>query len=196
MWGMQKKTCPVAMLDAAIEQFNQYGYRKTTMEDVAQRLGLSRSLLYVHFKNKKDIFRQASRLVHERALDECQKQIEADMNFEAKTAALLIARHKPFLEAELLSSHGAELFNEYSRLCGSIVLESNANFEEILANHFRQAASKSQIATLDPGRSSEEIAWLLNHSVAGLKHGVTSLEDFELRVRALVRLTLEGLLPR
>ena len=38
-----------AILTAAGEQFNQYGFQKTSMEDIAQRLGVSRASLSLLF---------------------------------------------------------------------------------------------------------------------------------------------------
>lgn len=45
-----------AILDAALACFLQYGYAKTSLDDIAQRAGISRPLLYRKFKNKEDIF--------------------------------------------------------------------------------------------------------------------------------------------
>jgi len=44
------------ILNAAFECFARYGYLKTNFLDVAERAGISRSLLYTYFKNKKDLF--------------------------------------------------------------------------------------------------------------------------------------------
>ncbi len=44
------------ILDAALACFLQYGYAKTSLDDIAQRAGISRPLLYRKFKNKEDIF--------------------------------------------------------------------------------------------------------------------------------------------
>ena len=45
------------VLNAAFQAFATYGYRRTSMEDVARVAGLSRTALYQHFRNKEDIFR-------------------------------------------------------------------------------------------------------------------------------------------
>ncbi len=44
------------ILDAALACFLQFGYTKTSLDDIAQRAGISRPLLYRKFKNKEDIF--------------------------------------------------------------------------------------------------------------------------------------------
>jgi AcrR family transcriptional regulator len=45
-----------AILDAAQACFLQFGYAKTSLDDIARRANLSRPLLYRKFKNKEDIF--------------------------------------------------------------------------------------------------------------------------------------------
>lgn len=45
-----------AILDAALACFLQYGYSKTSLDDVAKRAQLSRPLLYKKFRNKEAIF--------------------------------------------------------------------------------------------------------------------------------------------
>lgn len=44
------------ILDAASACFLQFGYAKTSLDDIARRAGLSRPLIYRKFKNKEAIF--------------------------------------------------------------------------------------------------------------------------------------------
>jgi AcrR family transcriptional regulator len=45
-----------AILEAALECFLQFGYSKTSLDDIAKRANISRPLIYRKFKNKEDIF--------------------------------------------------------------------------------------------------------------------------------------------
>ena len=44
-----------AILDATDRLFERYGYRKTTVEDIAQESAVCRGTVYQHFKNKEEI---------------------------------------------------------------------------------------------------------------------------------------------
>ena len=44
------------ILDAALSCFVQFGYAKTSLDDIAKRASLSRPLLYRKYRNKEDIF--------------------------------------------------------------------------------------------------------------------------------------------
>ncbi len=46
-----------ALLNAAQEVFFDKGFERTSMDDIASKAGFSRALLYVYFKDKKDIYR-------------------------------------------------------------------------------------------------------------------------------------------
>lgn len=45
-----------AILDAALACFLQFGYDKTSLDDIARQAGLSRALIYRKFPNKETIF--------------------------------------------------------------------------------------------------------------------------------------------
>lgn len=46
----------IRILDAAKSCFTQFGYDKTTLDDIGKKLGLNKSSLYYYFKNKEEIF--------------------------------------------------------------------------------------------------------------------------------------------
>src|SRR5690606_27251802 len=46
---------PQAILETASNLFIKRGYEGTTMQDIAQELGISRSALYYYYKNKEEI---------------------------------------------------------------------------------------------------------------------------------------------
>ena len=44
------------ILDAAIREFGQRGYRKTSIEDLASAAQISKQGLYLHFAGKNEVF--------------------------------------------------------------------------------------------------------------------------------------------
>ena len=45
-------------MEAAVELFVRYGYEKTTMEDIARRIGKTKTSVYYYFNGKQDILRE------------------------------------------------------------------------------------------------------------------------------------------
>jgi len=50
------------IVDAALRVFAEKGYHEATMEDVADRLGVSEGTIYLYFKSKRDLFKAISDL--------------------------------------------------------------------------------------------------------------------------------------
>ena len=47
-----------AILDAAAGVFLRFGYKKTSMDDLARAAGLSRQGLYLHFPTEEELFKE------------------------------------------------------------------------------------------------------------------------------------------
>lgn len=61
------------ILDIALDLFTEHGYDKTSMRDIAERLGTTKAALYYHFKRKADILLELHLRLHafgERVLDD------------------------------------------------------------------------------------------------------------------------------
>jgi AcrR family transcriptional regulator len=52
------------ILDIALELFTERGYDKTSLRDIAERLGTTKAALYYHFERKEDIFLELHLRLH------------------------------------------------------------------------------------------------------------------------------------
>lgn len=53
---MKKNEKQILVYNAAIKMFSRYGYRKTTLEDIGDVLGMTKGNLYLYAKNKRDLY--------------------------------------------------------------------------------------------------------------------------------------------
>ncbi len=53
------------ILDVALELFTEQGYEKTSLREIADRLGVTKAALYYHFPSKGDIFLELHLRLHE-----------------------------------------------------------------------------------------------------------------------------------
>src|SRR5512133_27475 len=70
------------ILDVALELFNEQGYEKTPLRELAERLGVTKAALYYHFKRKEDILLELHLRLHDlgrSALDEIDRLDEAQL---------------------------------------------------------------------------------------------------------------------
>ncbi len=47
------------ILKTASVIFSEYGYKKTSMQDIGDRLGMTKSNLYIYFKDKEDLYKKS-----------------------------------------------------------------------------------------------------------------------------------------
>src|ERR1700710_715412 len=52
------------ILDIALELFNEQGYDKTSLREIAERLKVTKAALYYHFERKEDILLQLHLRLH------------------------------------------------------------------------------------------------------------------------------------
>lgn len=62
----------IHVLDAALNVFMRYGFRRATMGDIAQAAGLSRQSLYARFANKHEVYAAGLELYGARILEKLQ----------------------------------------------------------------------------------------------------------------------------
>ena len=184
-----------AIIRGAHAQFRIYGYRKTSMEDIARELGISRASLYSYFENKDEIFDRFL-CIFMRSLTAAEKSLAggwSSKNTLEKLVDALLARHLRFHDEQFHSSHAAELQDEYSRLCGDVVIQSNMTFQMFLSQALKQV-SRDNLADLSSiNLETEQVADLLNLGVAVLKRGADKPGIFESRVGQFVKIFMRGL---
>src|SRR5579871_5869210 len=66
------------ILDAASRLLVRWGYRKTTIDDVAREAGVGKGTIYLHWKDKSELFRAAVMREQQQAGVEVMQRIAAD----------------------------------------------------------------------------------------------------------------------
>ena len=74
----ERKLREERILDAATTLPVRWGYRKTTIDDVAREAGVGKGTIYLHWKDKNDLFRAAIWRERQRYSEELQRRIAAD----------------------------------------------------------------------------------------------------------------------
>lgn len=155
------------ILDAALTVFRQYGYGKTTMQDIARAAGLSRAALYLHFATKEELFRAGTRRAHARALDDADAALAAPGDVVARIDAAMAAYFGGLMAQIAPSSHGGELFDASLTITGDIVGEAH----EHLVARLAATLDTANLSTVDA--KPEELARLLLAVADGLQKTIT-----------------------
>jgi AcrR family transcriptional regulator len=99
----ERKLREERLLDAATTLLVRWGYRKTTIDDVAREAGVGKGTIYLHWKDKKDLFRAALIHAQQQANAEVRQRIAADpaggLPHRLWTHGLLAALANPLMAA-------------------------------------------------------------------------------------------------
>src|SRR5215470_6582979 len=86
------------ILQAAFVRFSGYGFRRTSMEDIAGEAGVSRAALYLQFRNKEEIFRSLAEALHDEALAGAAAALNGDQPLAERLLAAVEAKTLRFVE--------------------------------------------------------------------------------------------------
>jgi AcrR family transcriptional regulator len=181
------------ILGAAFVLFGRYGFKRTSMENIASEAGLSRTALYLQFRNKEEIFRELAGGLHEEGLSGAEAALAA--------GGLLVDRLREAVEAKTLrmieiiqaSPHGSELMDEKNRLCGDLAIDSERRFQRMFARAFKRADDAREIDLGAARLTAADAADLFLRAVAGLKAADVPVDVYRRRLASLVRVFVSGL---
>ncbi len=171
------------ILDAAFHAFATYGYRRTTMDDIARGVGMSRSALYLHYRNKDDMFRTLA----ERYFNEAMAAMEVALTAPGQTPeqaliAAFVAKDGKFMDVVLGTPHGSELLDAGMSLTKDLADQAEARKIGILARWLAALPMAEGIG------SPEAVARTIMVSAMGLKFPGQTLDGYRQGQRQLARL--------
>ena len=185
-----------AILDAAFGRFAHYGYRRTSLGDIAEAAGLSRPALYHYFRNKEDVFRALSQRINRGVVEAVTAAAHQDGDTQARLTAVLEARVGWAFDLLHASEHGRELIDEKNRLCGAAGADTNAQFAALLERILARGEANGEISLGSIAMAPGEAARFLMDSVEGVIGRETVEAAARHRLRVLTQLFVGGLKAR
>jgi AcrR family transcriptional regulator len=126
-----------AILQDALRVFGRFGYRKTSVQDIATAAGLSKPGLYLHFAGKDEIFAAAMQKYLGDALERVQGLLDGDAPLQDRLVAAMetwFGRH-----LETFTPEAFDLIGEGDRQFPVEVEGVKDGFRAALAASFRSA---------------------------------------------------------
>jgi len=188
----------VALLDAAERLLARIGYRKVTMEDLAQEAGVSRRTVYGYFRSKEEVILGTI----DRIVDQVSERLDAVARVEGSAADrlrdMLVERVR--IRVEKVRDYAHALDEIFAALRPAYLERRKEYFEaeaELLAGVLRQGQRTGEFARRD---ARETAFLLLTATNAFLPHGLSpgQLQDTAgtlKQLEALAELLVEGLRP-
>ncbi|MEV0403866.1 helix-turn-helix domain-containing protein [Actinoallomurus sp. NPDC050550] len=178
------------VVSAALGVFGRYGYRRTSMDLVAQAARMSRPAVYQHFKNKEEIFRAVGQLIAERVTAAAREAGRAGRPVVERLYGTLVVKLDLFagtIDAEFR----AELFSEAADIAQDVVRAFEDAYRDVVEAVLLDCADELDL--LGHALSARDAATLLLDALAGITQAREEPEVLHARLRQLVELTVRGL---
>ena len=172
-----------AVLDSALATFARFGYRKTSMEEVARAARISRPGLYFLFSSKEELFRAAAARALEGDLAEAERALgERDRSLADRLLDAFDHWAGRYLGP--LARDVAAVLDDNPELLGELARSAPDRFAALVTDALAAGA--------EPGdRTPEHLAQTLISTSIGIKHQVDDRAGYRERLAIAI-----GLLPR
>jgi AcrR family transcriptional regulator len=178
------------VLTAALEAFGRYGFRKTSMEDVARSADISRQGLYLHFASKEALFRAAVGRELDTALDEASRRLdEKGVGLDQRVVGALDAWLGRYV-GSMLASEVSNMVENPAVALKDIVETAVGAFDARLAAAVAASTNRKDRRRL--GVTPEDVAMVLHTIGQGAKYLSSSREEFVARATAATHLVFAG----
>lgn len=180
------------LLEAALGVFARFGYRKTSMDEVAQAAKISRQGLYLHFANKEELFRATLHHAVQDTLAAARLALAEDAPIDARLARAFdewLGRYIGRFAAD-----AADLIEATETLAITTMAEHEKLFVEAVAAALRESGVAA--AYKSAGITARQLAENLVLTAKGLKHSCDSREAFRDAIVVAIRITCAPLALR
>ena len=172
---------------AARSVFLRFGYRRVSMNDLAEAAGISRAALYLAFKNKEDVFLGVFLQFVDETIADIEREMATCVTAQAKlTSAFELWAVRPF-ELTMKSAEARELVECSFDFAESSLRDGYERFEATIVPVLTPLAERRPArAHMDP----ERIAHVLASAVRGFKQTAATPDALRLLIEDLLTLSL------
>ena len=194
--GATPKEKHESILTAAKQLFGHYGYRRTSIDDIAQEARIAKGTVYLYFKSKEEIFRALCQQLLDTVLEATEEACRTIAPIEQRLRRILAAKFDYLFELVHSSIHVRELIDAKNQLSADIFSQADRRYLRLLGAAIADAVKRGELDLTRVELEPEVVAELLVRSAAGNEiYGSTLPTPAVLRKRldALVRVFVAGL---
>ncbi|WP_299263499.1 TetR/AcrR family transcriptional regulator [uncultured Psychrosphaera sp.] len=191
---MQIEDKKYQILQASLEVFGSYGYKKTSMQDIADALGISRPALYQYYKNKEAVF--LALVEHTLNLGE-QAAIKgfkhsAD-NFECLLHGIKDMEQVLFGPI-FLKPNGKELLTLSKKLAPELMMNFEMQLFDKVVYVLKKALTEQEIDLTKLNAGTADAAKIILQAIDGIKNASNSLEELDRQLNLFLTIFWQGLI--
>lgn len=191
---MQNEQKTAQILDAALPVFVRFGFRKTSMADIARAAGISRASLYLSFNSKEDLFRAGSMRAHNRTLEQVAAVLQGGGAALDRMEMAIALFQRELIAPFNGSADPEELFAANMALAADVTLDARKRLLDMLTQTLLTAVADKEIDLAPLQAEPEQLANITLASLDGIKHAPgagSSLSDGTHLFMRLLRLAVK-----
>ncbi|WP_244828078.1 TetR/AcrR family transcriptional regulator [Carboxylicivirga sediminis] len=186
----------VAIIEAARELFAKFGYKKTTMEDIAHALRKGKSSLYYYFKNKEEIFQAVIEQEKDILFTELNKVVDSDLSPKDKFKEYVITRMKTIHMLEnymkVLKDDALGVYDFFDKLRGKGEAEEAA----LLTKMLEEGQKDNSFQVKNIHMAAVAIAIALKGLEGPLFQSMDNFDDFKIQIDNILNILFFGIVKR
>ncbi len=176
--------------------FVRYGYRRTSVDDIAREAGVAKATLYLHFSGKEEMFREMIRRFQLVQEERCEAAEAIETSVQDRVVALIDAVYGTTLEWFENTAHIEELRSVALHEIAVPVDEPVQAFRRRLTRMIEVADERGQLRLSAAGASAEDVTQVLLFAAYGAKHAAQATHaSFRAALPGIVHLILSGMIP-
>lgn len=181
------------IIEAAGITFERYGFKKTTMDDIAFAAGKGKSSLYYYFKNKEEVFEAVVAHEAEVLVNEINSTIHSSSSAVDKLRNYVITRMKRFVQRGNL----ATALNDNFLATFSFIEKIRNNYHdfevEMIAGIINEGIQKEEFKSVDAAFTAEAILTCMIGFEVPLLTKSQTIEDSVCKINSVINMFLYGI---
>jgi len=175
------------ILAAALAVFFNYGYKRVSMNEIAEAAGISRPGLYLHFSSKEEVFRAAILQFADGLIEEIANGLHSRKTIEGKLRYAFEVWTVQRFDLTLNSPEAKEISDSSYEFAREALDQSYEKLESVLASilkgHMKSTGNKKAL-------SAEKMAHILTSAVRGFKLVAKSATELRKLIQDLLGIIL------
>ncbi len=194
--GAQNDDMRSTIISAAKDLFAKFGYKKTTMEDIALALRKGKSSLYYYFKNKEEIFQAVIESEEEALFSKLELVVESELGPQEKFTRYVITRMETIMELDnYMKALKDEISANYDFL-SKLKISGEKQEAQLLTRILEEGTKSNTFQVKNIPMAALAIATALKGLEAPLLSTSYSFDEFKVQIENTLSILFFGLVKR
>jgi AcrR family transcriptional regulator len=173
--------------------FSRYGYRRTSIDAIAQHAGAAKGTVYAYFEGKEALFHAVCEHVVEVFLEAAEVALRKKAPIDERLLAVLDAKYSYFFELALGTPHAQDLLDAKGEIASEVIAQADRRYLKLLVGLLDDGVARGEIDLARSSMTSSGVAAVLMRSASGVALDATSVVVHRKHLAELVRVVISGL---